>query len=55
MTGSASSVVGPKIEEEKDYVYSDVTKFADEEEITKPNDRAKLLAEKACWGKITAY
>jgi len=55
LTGSASSVVGPNPEQGKDYVYSDVTAFADESLVNKPNDRAKLLAEKYCWGKVTKY
>jgi len=55
LTGSASSVVGPNPEQGKDHVYSDVTAFVDESIVNKPNDRAKLLAEKYCWGKVTKY
>ena len=55
MTGSASSLVGPNPEEAEGYIYDDVTKFVDEDKVSKPNDKAKLIAEKYCWGRVTAY
>lgn len=45
LTGSASSIIGP-YPENQPHVYQDVSKWADIEDVTKPNDKAKLLAEK---------
>ena len=50
MTGAATSVVGkqPKIEG----VYDNSHEWANEKEESRPNERAKLLAEKTCWDEI---
>ena len=51
MTGSASSIVGqvPKSDEG----YDDALEWADFDKITKPNERAKIVAERQSWAKIS--
>ena len=51
MTGSASSIVGQA--PEKDKIYSNPLEWADIDLITKPNERAKILAERQTWARVT--
>ena len=53
MTGAATSVIGPKPKEEG--AYDDSNTWAKIADVTRPNERAKLLAERACWDEILAY
>ena len=50
MTGAATSVIGK--EPKEDGTYENSNDWADEKEETRPNERAKLLAEKSCWNEI---
>ena len=50
MTGAATSVIGKQPKE--DGAYEDSNEWADENAETRPNERAKLLAEKSCWNEI---
>ena len=54
-TGAATSVVGATPETEKDYVYSDALHWADPNSFTNPNEKAKILAERVCWNRISKY
>lgn len=51
-TGSASSVVGQFPVNEPGFVYSDPYNWVDAKAINKPNEKAKILAEKVCWNAI---
>ena len=50
MTGAATSVIGKQPKD--DGVYEDSNEWADKNAETRPNERAKLLAEKSCWNEI---
>ena len=52
MTGSATSVVGQFPVKDKDFVYSDSYFWIDAKLINKPNEKAKILAEKVAWTSI---
>ena len=51
-TGSASSVVGQFPVTDDGFVYQDPYNWVDAKTITKPNEKAKILAEKVCWNAI---
>ena len=51
-TGSASSVVGQFPVTDPDFVYSDAYTWVEAKAINKPNEKAKILAEKVCWNAI---
>ena len=51
-TGSASSVVGQFPVKDKDFIYNDPYTWVDFKAINKPNERAKILAEKVCWNAV---
>jgi|TARA_B110000285_G_C14581782_1_gene362455 hypothetical protein len=53
MTGAASSVIGQNPSIEENFVYQNALEWADHELITKPNERAKLLAERTAWDTIS--
>jgi len=50
MTGAATSIVGNKPTPEG--VYHDSNAWADMKEVSRPNEKAKLLAEKVCWDEV---
>lgn len=50
MTGAATSVIGDK--PRLDGVYTDSNEWAKPTEVTRPNEKAKLMAEKACWAEV---
>lgn len=49
-TGSASSIVGVNPQDDP---YSNPLEWADHELIQKPNEKAKLLAERTMWNTVT--
>ena len=49
---SASNVIGQTPVADNSFVYSDASVFADPKLVDRPNERAKLLAEKVCWNVI---
>lgn len=49
-TGAASSIVGNTPQTE---VYNNPLVWADHELISKPNEKAKLLAERTMWNTVT--
>ena len=51
MTGSASSIVGQVPEKSK--IYADPVEWADFDQITKPNEKAKIVAERQSWAKVS--
>lgn len=51
-TGSASSVIGQFPVKEEGFVYNDAYTWVDSKAINKPNEKAKILAEKVCWNAI---
>lgn len=51
-TASASSVVGCHPVKEEGFVYKDQWAWVSAKAINKPNEKAKLLAEKVCWSEI---
>lgn len=53
MTGAATSVIGPKPSEEG--TYDDSNAWAKMAEVTRPNERAKLIAERACWDEVLGF
>jgi hypothetical protein len=55
MTGSASSVVGQHPITDKGFIYNNPYEWVDPKFIMKPNEKAKLFAEKACWNLIRKY
>ena len=50
MTGAATSIIGNK--PTKEGTYFDSNAWADVKEVTRPNEKAKFLAEKACWDEV---
>lgn len=52
-TGSASSVVGPRPSKSRDFLYSDITRWADYKQVTKPNEHVKLMSERYLTNKIS--
>lgn len=50
MTGAATSVIGdtPLLEG----IYRESNEWANEKEVHRPNERAKLLAERICWDEV---
>ena len=50
MTGAATSVVGDKPTQEG--TYYDSNAWANVKEVTRPNEKNKIMAEKACWDEI---
>mmetsp|Transcript_34738 Transcript_34738/g.53357 ORF Transcript_34738/g.53357 Transcript_34738/m.53357 type:complete len:83 (+) Transcript_34738:335-583(+) len=55
ITGSASSVVGPNPSLEKGFVYNDPLAWADIKDVERPNEKAKMLAERYCWNKLNEF
>jgi len=53
MTGAATSVIGPKPTPEG--IYDDSNIWASYKEVTRPNEKAKLIAERVCWNEIQSY
>ena len=53
MTGAATSVIGPKPNQEG--TYYDSNEWADIKEVTRPNERGKFLAERSCWDEILRH
>lgn len=53
MTGAATSVIGDK--PRPDGTYNDSNEWATIKEVIRPNERAKILAEKACWDEILKH
>ena len=51
-TGSASSVIGQFPVKDEGFVYSDPLLWVEPKTISKPNEKAKILAEKVCWNAI---
>lgn len=51
-TGSASSVIGQFPVKDPTFVYTDAYNWVDAKAINKPNEKAKILAEKVCWNAI---
>jgi nucleoside-diphosphate-sugar epimerase len=51
-TGSASSVIGQFPVKDPNFVYTDPYNWVDAKAINKPNEKAKILAEKVCWNAI---
>lgn len=51
-TGSASSVIGQFPVKEPGFVYNDPYTWVEPKSISKPNEKAKILAEKVCWNAI---
>ena len=51
-TGSASSVVGQFPVTDPNFVYQDPYNWVEAKAINKPNEKAKILAEKVCWNAI---
>eukprot|EP00351_Strombidinopsis_sp_SopsisLIS2011_P003226 CAMPEP_0116883376 /NCGR_PEP_ID=MMETSP0463-20121206/15879_1 /TAXON_ID=181622 /ORGANISM="Strombidinopsis sp, Strain SopsisLIS2011" /LENGTH=57 /DNA_ID=CAMNT_0004538041 /DNA_START=312 /DNA_END=485 /DNA_ORIENTATION=+ len=47
MTGAASSIVGHSPQDE--HTYNNPMIWADSKMIMRPNEKGKLLAERACW------
>ena len=50
MTGAATSVIGMKPREDGTYYNSN--EWANPKEVTRPNEKAKILAEKICWDEV---
>ena len=50
MTGAATSVIGPKPKQIGSY--KDSFPWADQSQMTRPNELAKLVAERAVWDEI---
>ena len=50
MTGAATSVIGPKPREDGTYYNSN--EWANPKEVNRPNEKAKILAEKTCWDEV---
>jgi nucleoside-diphosphate-sugar epimerase len=48
-TGSATSVIGHFPVKDEGFVYNDAYTWVDAKSINKPNEKAKILAEKVCW------
>jgi len=50
MTGAATSVIGdtPLLEG----IHRESNEWANEKEVHRPNERAKLLAERICWDEV---
>lgn len=53
MTGAATSVIGPQPKTEGSY--RDSSKWAETKLMTRPNELAKLLAERAVWNEVLQY
>lgn len=53
MTGAATSVIGPKPTAEG--TYDDSNAWAKISEVIRPNERAKILAERACWDEVLGF
>ena len=53
MTGAATSVIGDKPKTEG--AYEDSNEWANASDVTRPNERAKILAERACWDEVLQY
>ncbi|TNV77344.1 hypothetical protein FGO68_gene2646 [Halteria grandinella] len=51
-TGSATSVVGENPVKDEGFIYKDPYFWVDPKAINKPNEKAKILAEKVCWTAI---
>ena len=53
MTGAATSVVGkePKIQG----VYDNSNEWIEDKDETRPNEKAKLTAERVCWDAILKH
>jgi nucleoside-diphosphate-sugar epimerase len=51
-TGSATSVIGQFPVKDEGFVYNDPYLQIEAKLITKPNEKAKILAEKVCWNVI---
>lgn len=52
VTGAATSVIGHTPTED---VYDDALKWASEKLQTRPNERAKMIAERAMWNEVLSY
>ena len=52
-TSSATNIVGPL--PKLGFVYDNPGDWVDVETVTRPNDRAKILAEHVCWSAITSH
>ena len=52
MTGAATSVTSPYPKDEDDGVYRDSLLWADKTMVTRPNEKAKYLAERAMWNTV---
>lgn len=50
MTGAATSIIGKQ--PKSDGLYDNSNDWSNEKEETRPNEKAKLLAERACWDEI---
>lgn len=53
MTGAATSVIGDK--PRLDGTYHDSNEWATIKEVVRPNEKAKILAEKVCWDEILKH
>ena len=53
MTGAATSVIGDHPRSEG--TYHDSNEWASLKSVSRPNERAKLMAEKACWDEVLAW
>ena len=53
MTGAASSIVGQKPETKEGFVYDNPLHWADLEEMKRPNERAKFMAERTTWALVS--
>ena len=53
MTGAATSVIGkePKIQG----VYDNSNEWIEDKDETRPNEKAKLTAERVCWDEILKH
>ena len=53
MTGAATNVIGDKPDEEG--IYRDSNVWANLNDVNRPNERAKLMAERTCWDEVLGY
>ena len=51
-TGSATSVIGHFPVKDAGFIYSDSYHWQELKAINKPNEKAKILAEKVCWNAL---
>ena len=54
VSGAATSVIGQVPKVESDGIYDD-SNIWPALEPTRPNEKAKYLAEKACWDEVLSY